>query len=72
MNKKFYICIVLTIVKIEKMKQILTRYGEVKALQGIFGVSRPTVISALKGRTLSDLARKIRNAALERGGKETD
>ena len=54
------------------MKEILTRYGEVKALQEIFGVSRPTVISALRWRTFSDLAQRIRKAALERGGKETD
>lgn len=54
------------------MKQILTRYGEVKALQEVFEVSRPTVISALRGRTSSDLAHKIREAALSRGGKETE
>ena len=54
------------------MKEILTRTGEVKALQAIFGTSRPTVICALKGRTSSEMALKIRKAAIERGGKETD
>lgn len=36
----------------------------------VFGVSKPTVINALKFRTNSDLARRIRTAAVERGGVE--
>ena len=52
------------------MRDILTRNGEVAALMRVFGVSKPTVINALKFRTNSDLARRIRAAAVERGGVE--
>lgn len=36
----------------------------------VFGVSKPTVINALKFRTNSELAQRIRSAALRRGGVE--
>ncbi len=54
------------------MKQIITRTGEGKALASIFGVCQKTVIEALKFRSNSNLAIKIRKAAIERGGKETE
>ena len=53
------------------MRQIITRTGEGKALADMFGVCQKTVIEALKFRSNSDLARRIRRAALARGGKET-
>ena len=53
------------------MRQIITRTGEGKALADMFGVCQKTVIEALKFRSNSDLARRIRRAAIERGGKET-
>lgn len=52
------------------MREILTRTGDVKELMKIFGVSKPTVINALKYRTYSQLACRIRRAALARGGAE--
>lgn len=54
------------------MKQIITRTGEGKALADMFGVCQKTVIEALKFRSNSDLASRIRRAAIERGGKETE
>lgn len=53
------------------MKEILTRRGEVRELMRIFNVSEPTVINALRFRTNSDLAQRIRSTALRRGGVET-
>ena len=52
-------------------KQILTAHGEGKALAEIFKVSGPTIRKALKGRSKSKLALQIRQAAIERGGKES-
>jgi DeoR/GlpR family transcriptional regulator of sugar metabolism len=52
------------------MSEILTKYGERIYLAKLFNVSDVTVRNALKGRTKSDLAEKIRNAALARGGVE--
>ena len=54
------------------MKQIITRIGEGKTLARMFGVCQKTVIEALKFRSNSDLAVRIRRAAIERGGKETE
>lgn len=54
------------------MKQIITRKGEINALADVFSVCRKTVGEALMFKTNSDLARRIRRAALERGGKETE
>jgi predicted transcriptional regulator len=48
--------------------EILTKRGEVKELSRIMQVSKATVIKALKFRTDSDLARKIRTTAIKRGG----
>lgn len=54
------------------MKQIITRIGEGKTLARMFGVCQKTVIEALKFRSDSELARRIRRTAIERGGKETE
>lgn len=54
------------------MKQIITPRGEVKYLAELFTVSVPTVIAALHYRTNTPLAIRIRKAAIERGGKETE
>lgn len=51
------------------MKQILLPSGERKKLAALFGVSVPTVWSALKWKTRSRLSEQIRQAALKRGGK---
>ena len=48
--------------------QIITKRGEVKILAEIFKTSVPTVISALHYRYNSDLCKRIRACALERGG----
>lgn len=50
------------------MKQIIVGYGVVKALQAEFGTTRPTVGSALRLRTNTQLACKIRQRALQLGG----
>lgn len=52
------------------MSEILTKHGERGALAKLFNVSEVTVRSALKGRTNSPLAQRIRKAAKERGGVE--
>jgi hypothetical protein len=54
------------------MKQILTRFGERKALCEIFEVTMPTVRSALAGSSRTKLAKRIRKAAIERGGMEVE
>lgn len=56
----------------QKMNRILTRFGEINRIAAIMGVSRPTVRSALSDKTSSDLAKRIRKAALERGGVEVN
>lgn len=54
------------------MGEILTKHGERGKLAKLFNVSEVTVRSALKGRTQSELSERIRKAAIERGGIETD
>lgn len=54
------------------MAKILVEFKEVTNLSRLFSVSRVTVVSALRYRTNSALANKIRATAIERGGKETD
>jgi len=53
------------------MAEILVKQGERSELAKIFNVSIVTIRSALKGRTKSPLAYRIRKAALARGGAET-
>lgn len=54
------------------MRQIITRNGEQKTLAAIFGCCRKTVNEALQFKTNTPLAVRIRKAAIERGGKETE
>lgn len=54
------------------MKKILVEFKEKTQLAKLFSVSRVTINAALRYKTQSDLAKKIRFTALERGGKETD
>ena len=52
----------------EKMNRIKTmKQGEVKALAQLFQCKERTVNNALNGRTNSQLTRRIRTAAVERG-----
>ncbi len=50
------------------MKQIIVGYGGVKQLCKEFGTSRVTVGAALRLRTNTELARRIRQRALQLGG----
>ncbi|HBX44446.1 MAG TPA: hypothetical protein DEG28_00935 [Porphyromonadaceae bacterium] len=54
------------------MGEILTKHGDRQELAKIFNVSIVTIRSALKGRTKSPLAQRIRKAAIERGGVEVE
>ena len=54
------------------MKEILTKHGERREIAKIFNVSEVTVRNALKGRTQSQLSKRIRNVAIQRGGVEMD
>lgn len=54
------------------MRQIVTRKGEIKAIAAALKVCRKTVGEALLFKTDTELARKIREMAKERGGKETE
>lgn len=51
------------------MKQILLPRQEVRKLRELFGVSAPTVWEALRYKTKSPRAEKIRQTALARGGQ---
>ena len=50
------------------MKQIIVGYGVVKQLENELHTSRVTVGAALRLRTNTELARKIRQRALQLGG----
>ena len=52
------------------MGKILVANGEKRQLMEIFNKSHVTVRRALNGETDTKLARKIRKAAIERGGVE--
>lgn len=55
------------------MKEILVKHGEIRQkIAETFGVSAVTVRSALKGRTRSPLAIRIRRMAIENGGVEVE
>ena len=54
------------------MIQIITRNGERTELARIFNCCRKTVREALQFKTNTPLAMRIRKAAIERGGKETE
>lgn len=53
-------------------KEIITRRGEVKAIRKLLGLTEATVINALRFRTKSELAEKIRKTAIDRGGVEIE
>ena len=50
------------------MAKVVTQHGESKELGRIFRVSQPTIRRALNGETNTPLAKKIRTAAIKRGG----
>ena len=50
------------------MAKILVENGERAYLVKLFGVSQPTIRRALDGKTNTDLAKKIRKVAIDRGG----
>lgn len=52
------------------MSKILVNHGDRRVIAKIFNVSEVTVRNALKFGTNSDLAKRIRKAAIERGGVE--
>jgi len=52
------------------MSTIITKHKEKTQLARLFGVSLVTIRKALNGVTQSDLAKRIRKAAIERGGAE--
>lgn len=54
------------------MAEIITKQGERVKLAELFGVSEVTIRSALKYRTKSDLAARIRKVAIDRGGVEIE
>ena len=54
------------------MGKLLVEYGEYTAIAKIFDVSHRCVRNACKGRSTSDLAKRIRMAAIERGGVEVE
>lgn len=50
------------------MAKVLVEHGEVAKLARLFGIARKTVSEALSGQTNTDLAKKIRKLAIDRGG----
>lgn len=50
------------------MAKVLVEYGERQYLANLFKTSLPTVRAALRGQTNSNLAKRIRAAAIQRGG----
>ena len=50
------------------MMKILVENGERAYLGKLLGVSQPTIRRALSGQTNTDLAKKIRKVAIDRGG----
>ena len=53
-------------------RRIIVERGEIQQLVKLFGCTRQMVSYALTFRKNSLLARKIRKAAVERGGFDTD
>lgn len=60
----------VNVLKKNNMKEIITKHGEVRQIAKLISVSEETTKNALKGRTKSVLAAKIRALAIERGGAE--
>lgn len=55
----------------EKKQAVLTKHGEKQKIAVLMGVSRITVKDALSGKTNSELSKRIRKIAIDRGGKES-
>ena len=55
----------------EKKQAVLTKHGEKQKIAMLMGVSRITVKDALSGKTNSELSKRIRKIAIDRGGKES-
>ena len=51
------------------MDKIITKKGQQKELEKIFGCCHVTVRRALNGVLATELGNKIRKAAIEKGGK---
>lgn len=51
-----------------QVKKVNPKYGTCDALQKAFKVSKASISKALNGKTNSDLAKKIRQAAINLGG----
>jgi len=52
----------------KQVKKVNAKYGTGEMLQKMFKVSRESISKAINGRTNSDLAQKIRKAAVALGG----
>lgn len=52
------------------MGVIITKHGEKKKLEKLIGVCHVTIRGALNGTINTDLAKRIRKLAIERGGME--
>lgn len=59
---------VMKIIKTKKMAKVIVEYGERQRIAAMFNTSLPTVRAALRGETNTALAKKIRAAAIKRGG----
>lgn len=58
----------MKIIKSKKMAKVIVEYGERQRIAAMFKTSLPTVRAALRGETNTPLAKKIRTAAIKRGG----
>lgn len=54
------------------MSKVLVSHGEKKELMRIFDICHVTVREALNGKSDTLLAKKIRKAAIERGGVKVE
>ena len=52
----------------KQVKKVNPKYGTCKKLKEVFEVSAVTISKALNGRSDSNTAKKIRQAAIEMGG----
>ncbi len=54
----------------EKKTRIEVKHGERQKLAKLLNTTYPAVKRALNGQTTTDLQRRIRKVAIDRGGKE--
>ncbi len=52
----------------KQVKKVNIKYGTGETLSKVFRVSRESISKAVNGKTNSDLAKKIRQAAVNLGG----